>query len=27
MLSIFNILGEDSRLAQEYRSKLAMTIF
>ncbi len=27
MLSIFNILGEDSRLAQEYRSKLAMAIF
>jgi putative thioredoxin len=27
MLSIFNILGDESRLAQEYRSKLAMAIF
>lgn len=27
MLSIFNILGADSRLAQEYRSRLAMAIF
>ncbi|RME49187.1 MAG: thioredoxin [Chloroflexi bacterium] len=27
MLSIFNILGETSPLAQEYRSKLAMAIF
>lgn len=27
MLSIFNILGDDSRLVQEYRSKLAMAIF
>lgn len=27
MLSIFAILGDDSRLAQEYRSKLAMAIF
>lgn len=27
MLAIFNILGEDSRLAQEYRKKLAMAIF
>jgi putative thioredoxin len=27
MVSIFNVLGEDSRLAQEYRSKLAMAIF
>lgn len=27
MVSIFNILGEDSRLAREYRQKLAMAIF
>lgn len=27
MLSIFAILGDESRLAQEYRSKLAMAIF
>lgn len=27
MLSVFNILGEESRLVQEYRSKLAMAIF
>lgn len=27
MLSIFDILGEDNRLTQEYRSKLAMAIF